>query len=166
MDPSGSRTLGIITKPDTLTPGSSNENAWIDVAINNNVVLELGWHVLKNRGEDENISFEERNAAEDEFFSTGTYAGKLPPTSLGVGTLRPKLAALLNDHLKKEMPGLRRELEEKLTITTSALDKLGYKRTTILEQKRFLMMISAGANNIIRAAVNGNYDLGSSAKLI
>ena len=159
VDPSGSRTLGIITKPDTLTPGSSNESTWIDVALNNNVVFELGWHMLRNRGEDDNISFEERNAAEDKFFSTGTYAGKLSPDSLGVGTLRPRLAGLLNDHLKKEMPGLRRELEEKLAITTSAIEKLGQKRTTIQEEKKFLMKISSDVNNIIRAAVDGNYDL-------
>lgn len=51
VDPSGQRTLGIITKPDMVPAGSDSEKDWIDVASNNvrENHLELGWHVLRNR---------------------------------------------------------------------------------------------------------------------
>lgn len=48
FDPDGRRTLGIITKPDTLPPGSQSEAAFISLARNEQVHLELGWHVVKN----------------------------------------------------------------------------------------------------------------------
>lgn len=49
VDPSGNRTLGIITKPDTVPAGSDSEKDWLEVARNRNIGLELGWHILKNR---------------------------------------------------------------------------------------------------------------------
>jgi hypothetical protein len=55
-DPEGARTLGIITKPDTLARDSPSETAYIDLARNEDVKLALGWHVLRNR------SWEERDS--------------------------------------------------------------------------------------------------------
>lgn len=49
IDSNGSRTLGIITKPDFLAPGSENESSWIELASNRDIYFELGWHMLKNR---------------------------------------------------------------------------------------------------------------------
>lgn len=48
FDQSGSRTLGIITKPDTLDAGSEAEAQFVELAENENVYFRLGWHVLKN----------------------------------------------------------------------------------------------------------------------
>jgi hypothetical protein len=42
------RTLGLITKPDALDKGSDNES-YIELAQNEEVKLNLGWHVLRNR---------------------------------------------------------------------------------------------------------------------
>ena len=44
-DPSGKRTLGVITKPDTLVPGSESETMFVSLAKNQNVEFRLGWHV-------------------------------------------------------------------------------------------------------------------------
>jgi len=43
------RTLGVITKPDTLTPGGEGEKKWISLARNEEVDFAHGWHVLRNR---------------------------------------------------------------------------------------------------------------------
>jgi len=43
------RTLGVITKPDTLVAGSENEKNWIELAQNKDVYFGLGWHMLRNR---------------------------------------------------------------------------------------------------------------------
>jgi GTPase SAR1 family protein len=53
VDPKGERTLGIITKPDRLIPGSGMEKAYFDLARNEDVHFTLGWHVLKNRAFEE-----------------------------------------------------------------------------------------------------------------
>lgn len=43
------RTMGVITKPDFLEPGSKEERLWVDLAYNRKGVDLMGWHVLKNR---------------------------------------------------------------------------------------------------------------------
>ncbi|KAK3072097.1 hypothetical protein LTR53_007446 [Teratosphaeriaceae sp. CCFEE 6253] len=63
-DPKGNRTIGIITKPDSLEPDSGDEASWIEPAENKDIFFELGWHILKNRSDKEaSKSFAERNAA-------------------------------------------------------------------------------------------------------
>lgn len=51
-DRSRTRTLGVITKPDTLSPGSSSEDMYISLARNQDVEFRLGWHVLRNADTD------------------------------------------------------------------------------------------------------------------
>ena len=49
LDPQGNRTLGLITKPDTLDPGSDSERFYVELAQNLDVKFRLGWHVMRNR---------------------------------------------------------------------------------------------------------------------
>ncbi|KAI9764203.1 MAG: hypothetical protein M1840_008593 [Geoglossum simile] len=49
VDHEGLRTMGIITKPDTLHQGSDSETSFINLAKNEDVEFRLGWHVLRNR---------------------------------------------------------------------------------------------------------------------
>ena len=159
-DPKGSRTLGIVTKPDFLRPGSENERDWIDLIRNRDVVFELGWHVLRNRSDDElTATFAQRNISEQIFFSTAAWKS-LPKENVGIESLRGRLSVLLEKHLKRELPGLRRELEAKATETEDRLDLLSEKRSTIQEQRQFLMRVSMSVHEIVKAGVNGYYDLG------
>ena len=122
VDLKGSRTLGIITKPDSLRPGSENEKTWLDLAQNNNVYFELGWHLLKNRADDEMTPFfQERNTEERIFFSTGSYRD-LPSHMTGVDALRGRLSKLLYNHLEKELPGHRGELDSTMVSTIKELE--------------------------------------------
>jgi len=43
------RTLGIITKPDSLSAGTEGEKKWIKLAKGKDIKFGLGWHVLRNR---------------------------------------------------------------------------------------------------------------------
>ncbi|KAG7288247.1 hypothetical protein NEMBOFW57_007778 [Staphylotrichum longicolle] len=47
-DPSGTRTLDVITKPDTLVPGGESKALYISLARNQEVEFRHGWHVLRN----------------------------------------------------------------------------------------------------------------------
>ncbi|KAF1963020.1 hypothetical protein CC80DRAFT_499318 [Byssothecium circinans] len=157
-DQKGRRTLGIITKPDYLRPGSDNEQSWIDLAQNKDIYLERGWHMLKNRGEDQMIStFAERNADEQNFFSKGKYVD-LPRESVGIESLRGRLSKLLLHHLIKELPSLREEISTKLQETEDNISKLGESRETIQEQRMVLMKVSMQVNDILKSAVKGYYE--------
>jgi GTP-binding protein EngB required for normal cell division len=71
-DPEGLRTIGLITKPDTLDVGSDSEAYYIRLAQNLEKELRLGWHVLKNRNfEERKTTTAERDRIEKEFFSRG-----------------------------------------------------------------------------------------------
>jgi hypothetical protein len=158
IDEQGRRTLGIITKPDFLREGTDNELAWIDLAQNKDIYLERGWHMLKNRGDNQmNLTFEQRNADESLFFSKGRYAD-LPRECVGIDSLRERLSKVLLNHLIKELPSLKEEMVNKLQGTLAEIEKLGDRRNTANEQRMVLMKISMRVNNTLKSAIQGYYE--------
>ena len=157
MDPHGKRTLGVITKPDRLAPGSGAESAYLDLAANKDIFLHLGWHVLKNRAFDEgSVSFEKRNKLETEFFSTSNF-NSIDDSHLGITNLRKRLSDLLFDHTKRELPKLYSELDKALADSIKKLNAMGDSRITLLECKEYLTHVSIAVQKTCEAALNGNY---------
>ncbi|KAH0597145.1 hypothetical protein MHUMG1_05455 [Metarhizium humberi] len=98
LDPEGRRTVGLITKPDTLDEGSESEAAYIRLAQNEDVRFKLGWHVLKNRDYKMTLNkatSQERDDAEREFFSKGPWAA-LDPSIVGVKAIFSKTKYFFN----------------------------------------------------------------------
>ena len=158
VDPDGKRTLGIITKPDGLARGSGAEKAYIELAQNKDVVFELGWHVLKNRKfEESHFSLLERNVAEAEFFSSSGFK-VLPQEQLGVDELRKRLSLLLFEHVKNELPKLRKDLDTTLRESQEQMRQLGISRATPVECKAYLFQISQNYWETCKDAVNGHYE--------
>lgn len=158
IDEQGRRTLGIVTKPDFLREGTDNELSWIDLVQNKDIYLERGWHMLKNRGDNQmKFSFDQRNEDEKLFFSKGRYAD-LPREFVGIDSLRERLSKLLLNHLIKELPSLKDEMTSKLQGTIDDMEKLGEKRNTTAEQRMVLMKISMRINDILKSATRGYYE--------
>lgn len=157
MDHSGYRTLGIITKPDTLSVGSESEAAFVDLARNQHVAFRLGWHVLKNRSyEIRDASSEERDAAEQVFFSQGIWKD-LPRSMVGIDPLQGRLSKVLLNQIKAELPTLVDDIEKGVEEAQRKLEKLGGKRSTIEQQRLFLLRIGQGFQALVKAAVDGTY---------
>ncbi len=157
-DKQGVRTLGVITKPDTLNAGSESEATWVSLAKNQDVEFRLGWHVLKNMDSDMGVSsLADRTAEEDKFFSQGKWE-ELPPSILGIGTLREKLSKLLLRQIAAELPSLIEEIEIKSEACRSRLDRLGEPRATLTEQRLYLLHISQSFQSLVKAAVDGTYN--------
>ncbi|PMD57289.1 dynamin family protein-like protein [Hyaloscypha bicolor E] len=157
-DPEGDRTLGIITKPDRLPPGSGSENAFISLARNEDVFFKLGWHVLKNRKfEEQDCSLRDRNFAESTFFRTSNF-NVLPKESVGIDELRKRLSRLLFEHVKQELPKLRQDLENALTEANTQLDVMGSCRSSPAECKAYLSQLSQDIYDVSKAAVDGHYE--------
>ncbi|TAQ91221.1 hypothetical protein B7494_g444 [Chlorociboria aeruginascens] len=158
VDEHGIRTLGIITKPDDLHPGSENEAAFISLAKNEDIFFTLGWHIVKNRGYNErNTSFEERNLSERAFFNKGNWKD-IPEGYLGIESLRKRLSDLLYQHVREELPKLREELDNNYEKTNAELVKLGAGRADEQEQRQFLIDLSLKFYNLVRAGTNGHYE--------
>jgi GTPase SAR1 family protein len=158
VDPDGNRTLGIITKPDRLYPGSGSERAFLELARNEDVFFKLGWHVLKNRSPNEqNSSLKQRWTSETGFFSTSNFKD-LPKENVGIDSLRARLSLLLFEHVKQELPKLRQDLENALTESQKSLKLMGQARSTPSDCKAYLAQLSLDHYEICRAGVNGHYE--------
>jgi hypothetical protein len=133
VDSKGHRTLGIITKLDTLLIGLESELAYANLAQNQDVEFRLGWHVLRNRDyETRNTSIEARDTAEEQFFSQGIWRD-FPRNLVGINSLRARLSQVLLQQIRNELPSLLEEIEVTIKEIQVVLDKLGASRDTYEE---------------------------------
>lgn len=157
IDPKGLRTLGLITKPDTLDAGSDSERFYIELAQNKDVKFRLGWHVLRNRDfSTRDCSLEERNRNEEDFFSFGVW-NSLPPTQVGVHSLKPRLSTILKDQILAQLPDVLSQIQDGIRDCMNRLDYLGESRATVHEQRRYLLHVSQSFSNLMKAATDGLY---------
>ncbi|KAJ5471918.1 hypothetical protein N7539_008487 [Penicillium diatomitis] len=157
-DPFGKRTLGIITKPDTLAAGSESEAMFVSLAKNLDVEFRLGWHVLKNMDMDKGQwTLEQRDVEEANFFSQSIWKD-LPTSIVGIESLRTRLSKVLLSQIATELPSLIREIEDKVDQCRSRLQRLGEPRITIDEQRSYLLNISQSIQELVKAAIDGTYN--------
>ena len=157
LDPQGIRTLGLITKPDTLDEGSDSERFYFELAQNKDVKFRLGWHVLRNKNYAERgLSTAERDKIEVEFFSKGVWTG-LEASQLGVGALKSCLSNILRDQIIAQLPSVLGDVEDGIKHCEHRLAKLGDSRATVSEQRRYLLKASTGYSSLLQAAIDGVY---------
>ncbi|TPX18648.1 uncharacterized protein E0L32_002505 [Thyridium curvatum] len=158
VDPRGLRTLGLITKPDLLERGSESESSYVEMARNENVVLKLGWHVLKNRNfEMRDASSSERDRAEEKYLSEGLWAS-VDPACLGIHALRPRLSEVLKQQILRQLPSLVEDVEARILDCQHHLARLGASRGSLAEQRRYLHHIGEQFSMLIRASLDGSYN--------
>ncbi|RYP32724.1 hypothetical protein DL767_005058 [Monosporascus sp. MG133] len=158
VDSSGTRTLGVITKPDDLTPSSEREALYVSLARNQEVEFRLGWHVLKNMDSEKGSwSLAERDAEEAEFLSKGVWAS-LPLAHLGIDKLRGRLSKLLLSQIASELPSLMSEIDQKFKSCQTQLEKLGEPRATLGEQQLYLFHLSQSFQALVKASISGSYN--------
>ncbi|OCK73566.1 hypothetical protein K432DRAFT_473141 [Lepidopterella palustris CBS 459.81] len=158
VDPKGERTIGIITKPDTLSPGSDGELKFVKCAKNEEHELQLGWHVVTNQGfENRHQSLDKRDEVEREFFSKGIWKTALRPDQLGIPALRDRLSTLLTSKIRSALPGIISKINSNLAECQTDLLQLGIPRATPGEQRAYLSSISQHFQRLIEQALDGNY---------
>jgi GTPase SAR1 family protein len=155
-DPSGIRTLGVITKPDTLVPGGESEAMYISLARNQEVEFRHGWHVLRNV-DSEKGDLSDRDAEEAKFFSSGAWSA-LPLSFLGIDKLRSRLSKVLLGQIAAELPGLMDEISQKFKSCRDQVSRLGNPRTNPQEQRLYLVHLSESFQALVNASVGGNYN--------
>ncbi|KAK4233831.1 interferon-induced GTP-binding protein Mx [Achaetomium macrosporum] len=157
-DPGGTRTLGVITKPDSLVPGGGSEALYVSLARNQEVEFRHGWHVLKNMDSEKGTwDLATRDAEEAKFFDSGVWK-TLPLSSLGIGKLRGRLSKVLLGQIAAELPGLMHEIDQKFKSCRDQLEKLGDPRASSREQRLYLFNLSGSFQALVKASVGGNYN--------
>lgn len=158
VDREGLRTLGLITKPDTLPAGSDSEVDFINLASNDNIQFRLGWHIVKNRDYDSrHSSAAERDRSEVQFFSEGVWR-ELPREMVGIGSLNGRLSKILLDQIKRYLPRLMDDIQTSIEECRTKLAKLRDSRSTAEEQRQFLLKLGQSFQALCWAAIDGNYD--------
>jgi GTPase SAR1 family protein len=158
FDPTGSRTIGVLTKPD-MTERIGLEDKFIELVTNKDQEnhFKLGWYVLLNPGPGETwTTKEDRNRREAEFFTRGKWSA-LPPQMWGVGALQQKLSTQLQRHIGKHVKSLRRQIQEALERCEAQLKAMGAGKDTIEEMRFEMGELFTASNNLVTPAVNGNY---------
>lgn len=156
-DPEGLRTMGLITKPDTLDVGSDSESYFVRLAQNLEEELRLGWHVLKNRKfEERDVTSAERDAIESGFFSKGLW-DSIDSSHCGVAALRVRLSAVLRDQILAQLPSLVQDVEDGINDCGKRLDRLGPIRETTQQQLSYLLRVSENYTSLVTQAVEGTY---------
>ncbi|KAI3321397.1 dynamin family protein [Xylariaceae sp. AK1471] len=139
-DHNGTRTMGVITKPDTLVPGSDSEYAYASLAENMEIEFRLGWHVLKNMDSEKGIW------------------SQLPSSMMGIDELRPKLSNVLIRQIARELPSLISEIDVGISSCQKLIKALGVPRITPDEQRLELLRISQKFQILVKASVDGTYN--------
>jgi len=156
-DPGGVRTIGLITKPDTLDVGSDSEAYWVRLAQNTEVELRLGWHLLRNRNfEQRGSTSAQRDAIEEEFFSSGIWTG-VKPSHRGVAALRIRLSSVLKGQILSQLPSPVQDVENGIRECAEKLERLGPIRTTYEQQLKYLLHMSEDYTSLTKQAVDGAY---------
>lgn len=157
IDPTGTRTLGLLTKPDKIDRGSDNENYYVELAQNYNVKLNLGWHVVRNKGFDTlDDTPEQRDKREAAFFSDSVW-NCLDPSQLGVEALRERLREVLWNQIRRGLPGVKSDVQTGIHDCQVKLAQLGDSRDSTRAKQKYLLHISSRLTKLIRAAIDGVY---------
>jgi hypothetical protein len=160
VNPTGDRTLGILTKVDLFIEKSAKASV-VSLVAGHRAPLRLGYHVVTNRGgddydeEDDNIAHHSQRKREAMFLEHPWRT--LPDDRVGIDTLRERLSDLLGEITDRAFPQLRNETREKLAKAEAQLAELGISRKTERQQQRYLVGIASEFQALVRAALNADY---------
>jgi GTP-binding protein EngB required for normal cell division len=157
FDPLRDRTIGIITHPDKLEQNSEEEDVWLQIAKNEKIRLRLGWHTLQNRTfKTQEASHEYRDKNEKEFFNQGRWS-TVARDCVGIDSLRRRLSGIMLKNIRHSLPELIEDVEKQLLNRQTSLTKLGPPRSTLQQQKGYLLALSSNFERITNEALNGMY---------
>nr|XP_055048652.1 interferon-induced GTP-binding protein Mx3-like isoform X2 [Misgurnus anguillicaudatus] len=117
VDPDGTRTFAVLTKPDLIDRGT--ERNILAIAQNKVVPLRKGYIMVKCRGQqqiDDDISLDEASTMEKDFFENHDYFScLLNENKATIPCLANELTKQLVSHIKKSLPLLDEEIKKQLS---------------------------------------------------
>ena len=157
VDPNGERSMGIITKPDTIC-GAKQIASYHELLANTTIPYKLGWHVLMNRSHDkQNTTKLERDQAEAEFLAQGPWE-KIPAEQKGIGSLLERLTTLLDNAIVTALPDVVNECEALIADVEAELRQLNSSSGRGSRDLGELFDLSEKFTSLLTSALKGDYD--------
>ncbi|KAI9441577.1 P-loop containing nucleoside triphosphate hydrolase protein [Lactarius indigo] len=128
FDPSGARTIGVLTKPDRIPAG--DEAIWINRVQSGGMGGGIEYYSVKNPDSQDirnGITYEQAREKEAEFFSTKEPWSSLEwlyQRRLGTDKLTRRLGQVLYSLISKRLPELQEELDRLLDQTQMDISRL------------------------------------------
>jgi hypothetical protein len=128
FDPSGARTIGVLTKPDRISAG--DEAGWVNKIQRGGKDGNIEYFSVKNPDTQEirdGITYEEARKNEAVFFSTIAPWSNLEwlyQRRLGTDKLTSRLGQLLSTLISKRLPEMQEELDRLLKQTQEGISRL------------------------------------------
>ncbi|KAI7997398.1 Dynamin-related protein 3A [Camellia lanceoleosa] len=152
-DPTGSRTIGVITKLDIMDRGTNARNFLLGKV----VPLRLGYIGVVNRSQEDinkNRSIAEALAYEEQFFRDNPIYNGLSDRC-GIPQLAKKLNLILEQHIRTVLPGLKAELNSHMLTVVKELRTYGEAMESKAEQGVILSKILSKYCDAFSAMVDG-----------
>ncbi|NWW94082.1 MX protein, partial [Rhynochetos jubatus] len=142
VDPTGERTLGILTKPDLVDRGT--EDTVINIVRNMVIPLKKGYMIVKCRGQQDihnKLALAAAIQQERKFFETHKHFSILMEEGRAtIPHLAEKLTNELVKHIIKTLPALENQIREVLQKTLQDLQK--YRRGTPRTESEKLIFLT------------------------
>ncbi|KAI1133587.1 P-loop containing nucleoside triphosphate hydrolase protein [Nemania abortiva] len=156
-DPTMTRTMAVLTKPDLAIEPAMQQIA-IDHVVGKRGDLTLGYYIVKNRGpSDGDKSLEEGQAMERRFFADAPWSTLSSSGRAGIRCLRDRVQELLIGLIKKEFPKLKNDVKRELTDLQIQRAKMGPPRSSDQAQRIYLSRASEAFQSLVRDALDATY---------
>ncbi|GAP82619.2 putative interferon-induced GTP-binding protein Mx2 [Rosellinia necatrix] len=157
VDPTMTRTMAVLTKPDLAIERTTQQIA-IDHVLGKRGDLTLGYYVVKNRGPDEaDKTLEQGQVDELVFFSKPPWSALVHTGRAGILCLKQRVRDLLIDLIKQEFPKLKNEVMKELSIVRTQHAEMGASRNDQHTQRAYLNRISEAFQSRVRDGCNAYY---------
>jgi dynamin 1-like protein len=124
VDPKGLRSIGVVTKIDIMDQGTDA----CKMLRGEDIPLRLGYVGVRMRSQqdiDQKKKVSESLKDEEDWFNNHRLYGKLPPGLVGTKVLVEKLTQEFFKHIRRFLPQIKKDINEKRRSVQDRLDELG-----------------------------------------
>ena len=163
-DPTGGRTVGVITKPD-LAGVKGHTPEMVDLAMNRHetFIFKRPWQVIKNPSYAERLRAEhpdhtnfDRDRCERQLRQTRPW-NELADNQWGLTSLIQNLQIYLLELIQQGLGPIQEEIKDKIAACKAKLDILGGPRDTANLQRSYLSGLSEQYTQLVHLALDGRY---------
>lgn len=156
-NPSGARTIGVVTKVDCLHANSDIVEK-MRMEREGGVHVEQGFIVVRNRSKDEMaLSADAVREKERSLFKTDPKLSHLSPSQWGIGTLTQKIVDLQTSVVAQYLPAIKTTLLQKIKAVKGELDALEHTFVTAEGRRDKFTTIVCQLSRDLEDTVSGRF---------